>query len=107
MNTLGLLIKYDIEKVVDKALDEMPDNFIIKKFLLAHRAEVKGMFLTEYNEEKTLQQERQEGIQEANERVATNMLRAGEPLEKIITYSSLAKDVIASLANSLGIAVVR
>lgn len=54
----------DIATAVDQALDEMPDNFEIKKFLLMHRAEVKGMFLSEYDEKKILAQERQEGIQE-------------------------------------------
>jgi hypothetical protein len=42
----------------------MPDEFVIKTFLLENRAEVKSMFLTEYDEEKTLRLEREEGRQE-------------------------------------------
>ncbi len=34
---------------------------------------------------------RQEGLNDANGRVATDMLREGEPLEKIARYSRLAE----------------
>ena len=40
----------------------MVDNFLIEKFLLKNKVEVKGMFLTEYNQEKVLAYERLEGI---------------------------------------------
>ena len=43
----------DIEKAVDQAISEMPEDFVLKDFLMAHRAEVKGMMLTEYNEAET------------------------------------------------------
>lgn len=46
---------------VDKALDEMPDDFLIKPFLIANRAEVKIMCLTEYDEAKYTDFVRAEG----------------------------------------------
>ncbi len=46
------------------------------------------------------------GVQSANERVATDMLREGEPLEKIARYSRLADETIRSLAKTLGVAVL-
>ena len=95
----------DIEQAVDEVLDEMPDDFVIKKFLLMHRAEVKGMFLTEYDEEKILAQERQEGIQEANERVVANMLKKTMPLQLIEEITQLSEDVIRGIALNLGLAV--
>ena len=49
---------------------------------------------------------RQEGVKEAKERVATDMLREGEPLEKIARYSRLAENTIRSLAKTLGVAVL-
>ena len=49
-----------IEAAVDAAIEEMPENFVLKKFLVAHKAEVKGMYLTEYNEEKERQLAREE-----------------------------------------------
>ena len=60
-------ISHDIEVAVDAAIDEMPDDFLIKKFLLKNKAEVKGMFLTEYDQEKVLAYERLE----VEERVAS------------------------------------
>ena len=49
---------------------------------------------------------RQDGINEEKERVATDMLRDGEPLEKIAKYSRLAEDTIRNLAKTLGVAVI-
>ena len=95
----------DIEKSIDKALEEMPDDFEIKKFLLANKAEVRGMFLTEYDEEKILAQERQEGVQEEKERVASDMLKENLPLNLISKISQLSEDVIRRIALNLGLAV--
>ena len=92
----------DLEAAIDAAIDEMPDDFSIKKFLMMNKAEVKGMFLTEYDQEKVLLQERRD----VEYRVATDMLRDGEPLEKIKRYSRLAEDVIRSIANRLGVTVI-
>ena len=89
----------DLEAAIDAALDEMPDSFIIKKFLLLNKAEVKGMFITEYDQEKVLEQ----AVKEDRRRVAMDMLMDGEPLEKIQRYSRLAEDVILKLAHSIGV----
>ena len=40
----------DIETAVDRALDEMPDDYVIKRYLIGNRTEVKMSCLTEYNE---------------------------------------------------------
>ena len=76
------------------------------------------MFLTEYDEKKILEQERQEGIEEgrlegrneeineANERVAADMLRENFPLQLIVKISKLSEDVIRGIAGNLGLAVM-
>ena len=46
------------------------------------------------------------GISQEKERVAADMLRDGEPIEKIARYSRLAEDTIRNLAKSLGVAVI-
>ena len=100
----------DIEAAVDAALDEMPDDFLIKKFLLKNKAEVKGMFLTEYDQEKVGAYLRLEGIEhgveQTREQVASDMLKDGEPLAKIVRYSRLTEDSILKLANSLGVTAI-
>ena len=99
----------NLEVAIDAAIDEMPNEFVIKRFLLQNKAEVKGMFLTEYDQDKVLAQERRDsmkqGIELANERVATDMLRDNYPLSAIVKISKLSEDVIRNLAHSLGLTV--
>ena len=54
--------KMDLDSAVDLALENMPEDFLIKSFLIENRAEVKNMFLTEYNEEKVMEKERKRQI---------------------------------------------
>ena len=51
----------DLEKAVDKALEELPDESLIKPFLVANKAEVKRMCITEYDELRTFAEQREEG----------------------------------------------
>ena len=60
------------------------------------------MFLTEYDQEKVLAYERLE----VEERVATDMLKDGKPLDEIIKYSRLAKDAVVKIADSLGVTAI-
>ena len=57
-----------------------------------------------------LKEGRKEGRLEAekqlNERVATDMLKEGEPIPKIVKYSKLSEAAIRKLAKSLGVAVL-
>ena len=57
----------ELDAAVDAALDGMPEEYLIKTFLMGNRAEVKKMFLTEYNEEKVLEKEREEGRREGHQ----------------------------------------
>ncbi|MDE6424579.1 MAG: hypothetical protein K2K89_00320 [Ruminococcus sp.] len=52
--------KSTFEESIDMALTEMPDDFLIKSFLMANRAEVKRMCITEYDESRTLAEQREE-----------------------------------------------
>ena len=92
----------NLEAAVDTAIYEMPDEFIIKKFLLSNKAEVKGMFLTEWDQEKFLEQERRE----IEYRVATDMLKKNLPISLIEEISKLSEETIRKIANNLGIAVI-
>ena len=50
-----------VETAIDRAIHEMPNDFEIKNFLIANKAKVKDMCLTEYIETETLELFRQEG----------------------------------------------
>ena len=95
----------NLEAAVDAALDDMPDEFMIKKFLLLNKAEVKGMFLTEYDQEKVLEQERRDTANNERKRVATDMLRDSYPISAIAKISKLSEDVIRKLADNLGLTI--
>ena len=56
-----------IEQALDQAIDEMPQEFLIKKFMQANRAEVKEMCLTEYNEAEVLELTKEEGREEGED----------------------------------------
>ena len=79
----------------------MPEEFVIRAFLLQNKAEVKGMFLTEYDQEKVLEQERRE----VEYRVATDMLKKNLPLSLIAEISKLSEDVIRKLADKIGVTI--
>ena len=103
--------KMDLDAAVDASLDEMQDEFVIKSFLLENRAEVKNMFLTEYNEEKVMEKEREEGRQEGTlherERVASAMIKEGGMSASFISkMTELSEETVRKIARTLGIAVV-
>ena len=92
----------DLEAAVDAAIEEMPREFVIRGFLLQNKAEVKGMFLTEYDQDKVLAQERRE----VEYRVAVDMLKEKLPIALIAKISRLSEDVIRQLAVTLGVTVI-
>ena len=107
--------KMDLDAAVDASMDEMSDEFVIKPFLMENRAEVKNMFLTEYNEEKVMEKEREEGRQEGrqegerkrSEEIASNMLKEGGVSAAFISkMTELSEEAVRKLAKTLGVAVV-
>ena len=47
-------VNAEIAEAVDKTLEEMPESFALKPFLLMHKAEVSDMCITEYDAAETL-----------------------------------------------------
>ena len=72
----------EIESAIDRSISEMPDDFIIKPFLLAHRSEVKGMLLTEYNEAATMELFKEDGKKEGILQTLIRMVRRGKLSEE-------------------------
>ncbi|MBR1741390.1 MAG: hypothetical protein IJ733_05880 [Lachnospiraceae bacterium] len=73
----------EIEEAVDRALDEMPEDFSIREFLMENRAEVKDMCLTEYNEEETMQMFKEEGEENGENKM-------GKLVEKLLSLGRTA-----------------
>ncbi len=55
------------EAAVDKAIDDMPRDYEIKKFLEGNREEVKMDLITEYDEEEHMRLVRRDAIEEGRE----------------------------------------
>lgn len=68
-----------IEEAIDMAIDNMPENFEIRRFLVGNRAEVKDMCITEYNEAETMQMFKEEGED-----------RLGELIEQLLAKGRLS-----------------
>ena len=92
-----------IEAAVDRAIRDIPEDFEIREFLIGHRAEVKDMCITEYNEAKTMQMIREEGREEGDlkraMKTASNMLKDGEPIDKIARFLEFPPETILAWAG--------
>ncbi len=73
-----------MSSAIDKAISTMPKEYLIKPFLEAHRVEVKGMLLTEYNEAEQMELFKEDGRREG----------------LIDTLISLVKDGILSIKDA-------
>jgi hypothetical protein len=74
-----------LDIAIDRTIDAIPDDFVTRTYLEAHRAEVKGMLLTEYNEAKAMELFREEGREEG---------RAEGRAQGMNTFSALIKRLL-------------
>lgn len=82
----------EIEQAAGRAIQDMPEEFEIREFLVGHRAEVKDLCITEYNEAETMQMIREEGREEGYEELLRNLVKAGDlSLEKAAQYAGMAR----------------
>lgn len=99
----------DLGQAVDAALKDLPKDSLIKPFLESNQAEVKFMCITEYDEEKVMNQFREEGRAEGREegelKLASLMVKLKE-LGRIEDAFKAASDPIlrAKLYQELSIA---
>ncbi len=79
-----------IGEAIDSAIREMPDDFLIKKFIIANQAEVKNMCLTEYDEEEVMEMFKEEGREEGRKEawIETTL----DHLGKIMNYCGISLD---------------
>ena len=92
----------ELEVVLERIIAQMPDDFVIKPFLESHQAEVKGMLLTEYNEEETMRLFREEGREEGIEigtiKTLISLVRQGLlPMGVAATQANLSEDAFQHL----------
>ena len=89
-----------LEEAVDAALEELPDDSLIKPFLVANKAEVKRMCITEYDEARTFAEQREEGREEERNTIIDNMRKAGFTEEQI--RSALGENAYLEMQVKVG-----
>ena len=82
-----------IEVAIGKAIDEMPEDFLIKEFIVANRAEVKDMCLTEYNEAEAMEMFKEEGREEGIE--SATIAHIKDIMEKLKYTMEQAMDLLS------------
>lgn len=99
----------DPEKAIDAGVVFCIDNDIMADMLLAHRAEVVDMCLTEYNEKVFVdgikEEGREEGKNERAKELAVDMLSDNKPIDEILKYSRLEPKDLKEVADSMNITV--
>ena len=86
-----------LEDAIDAALKDMPDDFVIKPFLMDNKAEVKQMILTEYDEEKILKE-----LAEEQKEIGRAEGRAEGRLENLAELVSDGTITLAKAAQKAG-----
>ena len=83
----------NLETAIDKTLDQMPRSFLIKPFLEEHRAEVKNMLLTEYNEAETMELFKRDYLAEGR--------AEGKEAERLTSIRNLMKSLKVSAQQAM------
>ena len=89
----------NLEAAIDRTLDSMPDSFLIKPFLEQHRAEVKNMLLTEYNEAETLEMIKRDYLAEGRAEGRAE----GEEHERLTTIRKLMKSLKMTAQQAMAV----
>ena len=88
----------NIEAAIDDALDAMPDNSLIKPFIIANKAEVKRMFITEYDEAATLEKFKKEYLEQGlSQGISQGTLQQMEKDARGMYEEGIGPDVIARI----------
>ena len=90
----------DIGNAIDQAITAMPEDFVIRSFLIEHRAEVKGMLLTEYNEAETMELFKEDGRKEGRKEGRREGRKEGRKEGIWETLISLVRDGLLSIKDA-------
>ena len=101
----GIRLGLSRRDAISRAVKFCLDNGIMGNYLIEHSEEVFNMLALEWNMNDALQARFEDGYEEGRyegiEEVAVNMIRDGEPLDKIIKFTKLSLERINELANNL------
>lgn len=90
-----------VEYAVTKAVDDCIADNILRSYLTAHKAEVIGMCITEYNEAETMQAFRREGWLEGRKEMIGSMLSSGKTPGEIASFTGIPIEEIRAVEESM------
>ena len=96
----------DIATAVDYAIDSLPDDSQLKKFLVVHRTEAQNMLITEFDEEKykamLLEEGRKKGLEEGREEGKYEQKNTTiKDIEKLVADGVIARETADILINQM------
>ena len=106
----------NLEKAIERAINDLPEDSVLKPFLLANKAEVKLMCITEYDEERTLrltfeegkeegrEEGREEGKAEGKDEIVEGMIQEGMPYDLIAKIAKYSIERVNAIAARLATA---
>ncbi|MBE8953446.1 MAG: transposase [Quinella sp. 1Q7] len=96
----GIRLGLSRRDAISHAVKFCLEHGIMGNYLIEHSEEVSNMLALEWNMDDALQARFDEGRDEGIEEVALNMLRDGEPLDKILKFTNLSLERIKELEKS-------
>ena len=96
----GIRLGLSRRDAITRAVNFCLDKDIMGEYLVEHAEEVFNMLALEWNMDDALQARFDEGRDEGIEEVAVNMIRDGEPLDKILKFTKLSLERIKELEKS-------
>ena len=87
----------DVKLAVKEALKKMPRDFMIRSFLLKHKAEITGMLDTEYNEDEIRELFMEDGRREQRAKTEEAERRADEEKKR----ADAAENIILESARKM------
>lgn len=95
-------VNSDLEEAVNNALTDMPNEFVIKPFLMAHQAEVKGMLLTEYNEVEQMELFKEDGRKEGALQTLIDLVKDGIlTIKEAAARAKMSEDAFSAKMKAL------
>ena len=96
----GIRFGLSRREAISRAVKFCLDNGIMGDYLIKHAEEVFNMLALEWNMDDALQARFEEGYEEGRESIALDMIRDGEPLDKILKFTKLSLERIKELEKN-------
>ena len=97
---------HNLEVSVESALTAMPQDNLIKDFLMLHKQEVQGMLDTEYNEAEVMEMFREDGKKEGENKLLIEQickkLAKGKSVEVIADEVEESADRVQKICDVIG-----